>query len=119
MADYHKVGELAYYEISQIRRYARIVSSLVLMFLLTGCAFHSPMSEFLMFNKKKVKGKVYRAKYSQSIVSLNYEITSTAAIRNMFIKIYPLMRLGRYITMESSIQTGYFLILNKIMSHFH
>jgi hypothetical protein len=38
-----------------------------------GCATHAPMSEMLMFNRKKVGDTVYRARYSQSLITASYQ----------------------------------------------
>jgi len=46
---------------------------LSILLFVVGCATHAPMSEMLMFNRKKVGDKIYRARYSQTLISATYQ----------------------------------------------
>jgi len=47
----------------------------------SGCAIHSPMSELLMFNRKKYNGKIYKARYSQAIINYSYNSLPPSVIK--------------------------------------
>lgn len=61
-----------------------------LIFILSGCAVHSPMSEMLMFQKKKgFDGRYYRARYSQTLISSTTNLYPKRPIEQYARKLHP------------------------------
>lgn len=67
----------------------RLVLLLILIPLLSGCAIHSPMSELLMFSRKKFNGKIYKARYSQALVNYSYNSLPPSAIKRFLHREHP------------------------------
>jgi len=68
--------------------YIFLLSSLIIT--LYGCAVHSPMSEMLMFQKKKsLDGRYYRARYSQTLISSTSNLYPKKPIENYARRLSP------------------------------
>ena len=59
----------------------RLFIPFTIVFMLSGCATHAPMSEMLMFQQKEdYDGKIYQSRYSHSILSLTINLYSPEAV---------------------------------------
>ena len=71
------------------RQTSAFILILILIPLISGCAVHSPMSELLMFSRKKYNGKIYKARYSQAIINYSYNSLPPSVIKRFIHREHP------------------------------
>lgn len=75
----------------------RALISFIIVFVITGCAVHSPMSEMLMFQQKEdYEGRKYRSRYSHSLLTFTANLYPADAVNSYTEGIDPTGEDSRY-----------------------